>query len=85
MHKLSVFGLRKRRLWYHAGVIRQMDLAIMREDIQKLNMDELRNICFMRGLNPVGMSKQEMLNWLQDWISVSQQVDGNNSDNFCYF
>lgn len=78
MHRLSVIGLRKRRLWYHAGIIRQMDLAILREDMRKLNSDELRYICFLRGINPVGMSTADMLTWLKNWISITKQLDGDS-------
>jgi len=78
MHQLSSYGLRHNRLWYHAGVLRQMDLAIVRESIQKLNSGQLRHACFLRGINPTGMTNLEMLAWLKDWISVTQRLDAEN-------
>jgi len=73
-----LFGKRP-RLWNFIGFIREMDLAIIREGgPQKLNQDQLRQACFMRGLNPVGMTRDEMLNWINNWLFIARNVEGSS-------
>lgn len=40
--------------------------------------EALRFSCFLRGLNPMGLSNEELIEWLRVWVSVSQGVDGTN-------
>ncbi|GAB6020568.1 hypothetical protein CHUAL_003248 [Chamberlinius hualienensis] len=75
LHNLSVLGFRKRRLKQHAAMIRQIDLAILREKIENMNSEELRGSCFLRGVNPVGMSREEMIKWLNLWISITTNLN----------
>ena len=32
--------------------------------------------CFMRGLNPYGLKKEEKESYLKSWTSISKEVDG---------
>uniref|UniRef100_L7M5L5 Putative receptor ccr1 n=1 Tax=Rhipicephalus pulchellus TaxID=72859 RepID=L7M5L5_RHIPC len=79
IHGKSTFFLgRKRRLWKHGGFVREMDLAMAREGLGEMDLSELRWACFLRGFNPMGLSKREMVHYLQDWINVSSNIDGDS-------
>ncbi|XP_054167967.1 LETM1 domain-containing protein 1-like [Oppia nitens] len=76
MHGLSAFPLgKKSRLLNHIGFVRELDLAIDRTGIQSLNLDQIKRACFMRGLNPIELSKEEMITWLELWIKVAHKID----------
>ncbi|CAN8027124.1 unnamed protein product [Ixodes persulcatus] len=34
--------------------------------------------CFLRGLNPMGLSKKDLIAWLQDWIKISSSIDSQS-------
>ncbi|KAL1470695.1 hypothetical protein MTO96_024111 [Rhipicephalus appendiculatus] len=79
IHGKSTFFLgRKRRLWKHGGFVREMDLAMAREGLGEMDLSELRWACFLRGFNPMGLSKRDMVHYLQDWINVSSNIDGDS-------
>lgn len=44
LHGLSSFPVKSSRLWNHAGFIREMDLAIEREGMNMMSLDELRRV-----------------------------------------
>ncbi|XP_065574834.1 LETM1 domain-containing protein 1-like [Artemia franciscana] len=77
VHGLSpMFGFRRRaRLTDKAYYIREMDLAYLKEGVNSMTLDELRNACFMRGLNPVNMRTEDMVEWLAQWSHVASNVD----------
>ncbi|XP_077559856.1 LETM1 domain-containing protein 1 [Haemaphysalis longicornis] len=78
IHGKSTFFIgRKRRLWKHGGFVREMDLAMAREGLGRMDVAELRWACFLRGFNPVGLSKRDLVQWLQDWIQVSSNIEGD--------
>ncbi|KAK8774036.1 hypothetical protein V5799_011430 [Amblyomma americanum] len=78
IHGKSTFFLgRKRRLWKHGGFVREMDLAMAREGLGQMDLSELRWACFLRGINPMGLSKRDMVLWLQDWIHISSNIEGD--------
>ncbi|KAJ8932591.1 hypothetical protein NQ318_023373 [Aromia moschata] len=53
-----------------------MDKAIMREGgVHNLPVEAMRNCCYIRGLNPAALNNEEMVEWLENWIKVSSQVD----------
>ncbi|XP_054719905.1 LETM1 domain-containing protein 1-like isoform X2 [Uloborus diversus] len=78
MHGISVLPGKQWRLWKHAGFIREMDLAMKREGLESMSSHELRNACFMRGLSPVGLSKEEMMAWLSDWIQIALSIESDS-------
>jgi len=83
MYGLNAFPLGKRsRLINHIGFVRELDLAIDRTGIESLNLDQIKTACFMRGLNPIELSKEEMIAWLQTWIGIAHKVDSNYENTF---
>lgn len=81
MHGLSSSLLpwgRTSRLMRHAEFIWQMDQAIVREGgPESLLPDDLRKVCFHRGLNPLNQQQQELHRWLREWLLISSSCDGN--------
>ncbi|XP_068632993.1 LETM1 domain-containing protein 1 [Battus philenor] len=72
--------LRRKKLKYRAFLLLQMDKAIIREGgVDILNTESLRNACYIRGLNGRNLSNEDMRQWLQQWLSVSQHIDANAS------
>lgn len=52
-----------------------MDKAIGREGgVHNMPLEPLRNACYIRGLNPVNLSTDEMVEWLRDWIQISNTI-----------
>ncbi|XP_067120280.1 LETM1 domain-containing protein 1 isoform X2 [Centruroides vittatus] len=78
LHGLSAFPFKSSRLWNHAGFIREMDLAMEREGMSMMSLDELRRACFMRGLSPLGLHRDEMITWLNQWTLVSKNIDSRS-------
>lgn len=79
IHGKSAFFLgRRSRLWRHGGFVHEMDLAMAREGIDQMDVAELRWACFLRGLNPMGLSKKDLIAWLQDWIKISSSIDSQS-------
>ncbi|XP_064480721.1 LETM1 domain-containing protein 1-like [Ornithodoros turicata] len=74
----SFFIGRRYRLWKHGGFVREMDKAMEREGVETMDMADLRSACFLRGLNPVGLNKKELVQWLQNWIRISAITDGSS-------
>ena len=63
------------KLRQHGNLINQIDKSIAREDIATLEDEELRKCCYMRGLNAGPLNRSEMLNYLQEWVEISVQLD----------
>lgn len=56
-----------------------MDLAIKREGgVHNMSTENLHSSCFIRGLNPVDLSTDELIEWLRAWVTVSLEIDGSN-------
>ncbi|XP_044734349.1 LETM1 domain-containing protein 1 [Chrysoperla carnea] len=80
MHNLRV-GLfrRRRRLIDHAKILHEMDMAILREGgVTDMTCDVLKNALFIRGLNGTNMKHEDMIQFLNSWLCVSQSLDENN-------
>ncbi|CAK1554638.1 unnamed protein product [Leptosia nina] len=76
MHGLKKSIFRRKKLKYRAFLLLQMDKAIIREGgVEMLGSESLRNACQIRGLNGSHLSNQNMKDWLQQWLQVSQNVD----------
>lgn len=76
MNGIAHWRLRcRKRLWVHAGILREMDLALEREGLNNSSLDDLKRYCFLRGLNPIGMHKEDIIVWLQDWCTISKNLD----------
>nr|CAD7195531.1 unnamed protein product [Timema douglasi] len=78
---LRMYGMhsgwrRRTRLAGRAELIQHMDAAIVREGgVKTLSQEEIRWACFFRGLNPVNMKTDDAVEWLDQWILISKQVD----------
>lgn len=56
-----------------------MDLAIRREGgAHNLSQDALIYACYLRGMNPTNLSNDMMVDWLKQWIEISDKIDGSN-------
>lgn len=75
IHNASRSVLKRHSLYEHAYVVHYMDLAILREGgAHNMNSIDLRNSCFIRGLNPKDLRDDELVQWLNDWIKVSTSI-----------
>ncbi|KAK8405891.1 hypothetical protein O3P69_006954 [Scylla paramamosain] len=77
LHGRSVWLWRRQRLRDHARILHCMDAAISREGLDSLTLDNLRATLIFRGLNPTNMSTDAMLEYLQNWLKVSKEVDAS--------
>ena len=70
----------------HAEFMWRMDVAITREGgPQALGPEDLRKVCFHRGLNPMNQRHSDLLRWLDQWLLLSSNCDGkalNESSHF---
>ena len=41
-------------------------------------LEPLRNACYIRGLNPINLSNEEMIAWLRDWIKISTTIEAEH-------
>ncbi|XP_013107591.1 LETM1 domain-containing protein 1 [Stomoxys calcitrans] len=75
MHGIPRGWFKRHSLYEHAFFIHYMDLAIGREGgVHNMPLESLRNACYIRGLNPVNMSNDDMITWLRGWIKVSNSI-----------
>lgn len=52
-----------------------MDAAILREGgVQKLTEEELREACFLRGLNAADISIDDLNHWLEQWLQITKLI-----------
>lgn len=73
------------RLEERSHIFHHMDLAIKREGgVHNMPMDALRTACFLRGLNPVNLTADDMVQWLREWVAVSIKVDRSNVSLFLH-
>lgn len=83
MHGLSILPRKTPRLWRYAGFIRELDLAIVRHGgPQALSDDQMREACFLRGLNPLGCNKIELIDWLNQWLQISKNLESKTLSGF---
>ena len=81
-HLLKTHGLRGLTLWFprfrlqqHANLMNQIDLAICREGgPEALSVDDLKLSCHIRGLNVDGLSDEDMVDYLKQWLEVSSNL-----------
>ncbi|XP_047524766.1 LETM1 domain-containing protein 1 [Pieris napi] len=79
MHGLQKSLFRRKKLKYRAFLLWEMDKAIIREGgVDVLGSESLRNACHIRGLNGSHLSNQNMRDWLQQWLQVSQNINSTS-------
>lgn len=72
----STIWFRRIRLEDRARLIQAMDKAIMRQNgPSMLSQDSVRFACLMRGLNPVNMNYDHMIQYLDSWLRISKETD----------
>uniref|UniRef100_A0A4W3ITT8 Letm1 RBD domain-containing protein n=1 Tax=Callorhinchus milii TaxID=7868 RepID=A0A4W3ITT8_CALMI len=71
-HLPSIFL--RRRLWKHITEIHHLDRALSALGPHKLSEEELRNACYVRGLNSVHLSETDCKDWLTKWLQLSQRI-----------
>lgn len=75
MHGIPRGWFKRHSLYEHAFFIHYMDLAICREGgVHNMPLESLRYACYIRGLNPIDLSADDMVNWLRDWIQISNTI-----------
>uniref|UniRef100_A0A1B6FDL0 Letm1 RBD domain-containing protein n=1 Tax=Cuerna arida TaxID=1464854 RepID=A0A1B6FDL0_9HEMI len=73
IHSMHTGWRRRQRLAERAKLIQLMDIAICKEGgVSCLSQDEIRSACLFRGLNPANMKREDMEEWLEGWLQVSQ-------------
>lgn len=79
LHGIHTWLFKSGRLAERSYLIHHMDLAIKREGgVHNMSVESLRHSCYLRGLNPLNLSNEEMIEWLQQWVEVSLVVDGDD-------
>ncbi|KAM9855718.1 LETM1 domain-containing protein 1 [Aulostomus maculatus] len=64
----------KRRLNSHALELLQMDRALTRLGLHQLSDSELRQACYVRGLNSDSLGIDQCREWLYLWLQVSSSL-----------
>lgn len=78
MHHTSIF-LKRRSLRDRAFVLKAMDQAIVKEGgVHNMPMEALKHSCYLRGLNPTNMKTEDMIDWMNQWIKISENVDAES-------
>ncbi|KAK9728412.1 LETM1-like, RBD [Popillia japonica] len=76
MHDMHRVWFRRSRLAERAAILIAIDRAILREGgLESMSTEALRKACLMRGLNPLNMKKEHMINWLLLWLTISNEID----------
>lgn len=76
--KCNGLPLRRSKLIDATLIVHYTDLALGREGIENLSNEELAKACYSRSLNPVGISRNEQLQYLCQWVEVSRAINENS-------
>lgn len=75
LHGIPRGWFKRHRLYEHSFLVHYMDQAIGREgDVHNMPLESLRNACYIRGLNPINLSNEEMIEFLRNWIKISNAI-----------
>lgn len=79
LHGIHHVYLKRVRLSEYVYTMYHMDLAIKLEGgVHNMPTDALRHSCFLRGLNPSNLRNEEMIQWLREWMKVSEKIETEN-------
>ncbi|CAD5115706.1 DgyrCDS4651 [Dimorphilus gyrociliatus] len=67
---------RKSKLIQDIQLIHYIDLALDKENLNELTNDDLKTLCFSRGLCPVEVDRDTLVNYLEEWIKLSKNING---------
>jgi len=68
----------RRRLLKYGRLLSAVDLAVLREGVQGLDTGALRRLSSARGFNCLDCSRDEMVRFLEDWLTVSRHLSEND-------
>ncbi|KAG7281115.1 hypothetical protein CRUP_027652 [Coryphaenoides rupestris] len=68
-----------RRLNKHAQELLRLDRALVRLGIHQLSDSELKQACYVRGLNSEVLSVDQCREWLTQWLQVTSYLKGSES------
>ncbi|XP_067646824.1 LETM1 domain-containing protein 1 [Eurosta solidaginis] len=85
LHGVPTLLFKRFRLSEHAFLVHHMDLAIVREGhVHNMHPEVIPRSCYIRGLNPVNLSHDEMISWLRNWIRISTALEEQHISMFLY-
>ncbi|CAD7002752.1 unnamed protein product [Ceratitis capitata] len=85
LHGVPTLLFKTYHLWEHAFLVHNMDQAILREGhVHNMHPDDIRRSCYIRGLNPINLSTEEMITWLRNWIKISTSLEEQHISMFLY-
>ncbi|XP_077997860.1 LETM1 domain-containing protein 1-like [Glandiceps talaboti] len=64
----------RKRLNSNIGQMHYMDIAIQKVGLDSLSLEDLQKICFERGLDSTEAKRDELTQWLADWIHISTHI-----------
>ncbi|XP_041097416.1 LETM1 domain-containing protein 1 isoform X2 [Polyodon spathula] len=67
-------ALIRRRLWSHSVELLHLDRALSMLGLHQLSDPELRNACYLRGLNSTCLSTAQCREWLSQWLQLSTRL-----------
>lgn len=68
-------GFYQRNLYFEGQMLRAIDDVMRMEGLNNLTDPELSSVLFARGFDPSGLSRNEQLQHLQDWVDVTTKLD----------
>ncbi|KAI0219858.1 hypothetical protein LSAT2_028626 [Lamellibrachia satsuma] len=77
-HLAKTLNLSTRRhsfLLQDVELLQCTDLAMLREGIDTLNLADLQQLCFTRGLNAKDVDQNELTQYLKEWTDISNNID----------
>jgi len=74
LHGLRTWIFNRGRLFDRAEMLYVMDMCLMRDGIFNLDTAELKTACFLRGLNAANTSHDDMVEFIQQWLSISSTI-----------
>ncbi|XP_078620388.1 LETM1 domain-containing protein 1-like [Branchiostoma floridae x Branchiostoma japonicum] len=69
--------LLRRRLLKHLEDVHAMDRGIQQEGLSTLTTQELRKMCYIRGVDSISWSRDTCVEWLTQWLQISTQLQAS--------
>ncbi|XP_078390763.1 LETM1 domain-containing protein 1 isoform X2 [Cetorhinus maximus] len=69
----------RHRLRSHIMEIHHLDQALNVLGVHNLSDDELRNACYVRGLNSVHLNATQCEEWLTKWVQLSKKLEDSEA------
>ncbi|ODN05734.1 LETM1 domain-containing protein 1 [Orchesella cincta] len=74
LHGVKTWIFNRGRLFDRAEMLFIMDMCLMRDGVFNLKTEELKSACFLRGLNAANTSHDDMVEFIQQWLSISSTI-----------